>query len=192
MRRLLLMTFVLMLGATMALAEELPGGRIGIFGENTGTNCAVTDAVPGLLNVYVVQVGTAGSAACQYKAAKPSCFPATYLSDSSPFSVVIGSSQTGVSIGYGSCRVGAVHVQTIAFFATGTTPACCLYTLGCDPLSSTDACALGWVDIVDCTQSPAYAKPQIGVINPNGTCACVDIVAEQESSWGQIKALYVE
>jgi hypothetical protein len=192
MRRLMLMVFVLVLGASVALAEDFPGGRIGIFGENTGTNCAVTDAAPGLLNVYIVQVGTEGSAACQYKATQPACFPATYLSDSSPFAVVIGNSQTGVSIGYGSCRVGAVHVQTMAFFATGTTAPCCLYTLGCDPLSETQACALGYIDIVDCTQTYAFAKPQVGVINPNASCACVDIVAQEESSWGQIKALYQE
>ncbi len=142
--------------------------------------------------MYVVHIGTTGAAACQYKATKPACFPASYLSDSSPFSVVIGNSQTGVSIGYGSCRVGSVHVQTISFFGTGTTPQCCFYTLGCDPLGGTNACALGYVDIVDCTQSAAFAKPQVGVINPNASCTCIDIVAEQETSWGQIKALYVE
>ena len=192
MRRLLLTTFVLMLGASLALAADLPGGRIGIFSETGGTNCAVTDAAPGLLQVFIVHTLTTGAAACQYVAAKPGCFTATYLSDTNPFAVVIGNSQTGVSIGYGSCKIGTVHVQTMSFFAAGTTPACCKYTIACDPLAATGACALGYVDIVDCGQSAAFAKPQVGVINPNSTCLCADIIPAQESSWGQIKSLYNE
>jgi hypothetical protein len=185
------MTFVLVLGAGMALAAELPGGRIGIFSENAGTNCAVTDAAPGLLPVYVVQIGTTGATACQYKAAKPACFTGSYLSDTNPFPVTIGNSQVGVSIGYGSCRVGTVHVQTVQYFASGTTPACCLYKVECDPLG-VDQCVSGLIDIVDCSSTSALAKPQIGVFNANSTCLCVDIIPAQESSWGQIKALYVE
>lgn len=191
MRRLLLTTFVLMLGASLALAADLPGGRVGIFSDQAGTNCAVTDAAPGLLPVYVVQTGTTGATACQYKAVKPVCFTGSFLSDTNPFPVTIGSSQTGVSIGYGSCRIGTVHVQTINFFASGTTPACCLYKVECDPLG-VDQCASGLIDIVNCDQVSALANPQIGVFNPSSACLCADIIPAQESSWGQIKALYNE
>jgi len=141
-------------------------GTIGIFSDNTGANPYISDTQPGLLNVYVVHVGTAGASACQFMAPKPPCFPATYLSDSSPFSVVIGNSQTGVSIGYGSCRVGAVHVMTMAFFASGTTLPCCYYPVVPDPLSSS-----GLVDIVDCDMNLVQAEAGTGIINADG-CDC--------------------
>ena len=192
MRRLLLMTFVLMVGATVALAADLPGGRIGIFSDNGGTNCAVTDNATALLPIYVVHTITTGATACQYKATKPSCLTASLVGESSPFGVVDGNSQIGVSVGDGSCRVGTILVQTLSYFASGTTPTCCLYEITCAPLSETQACALGYVDIVNCSEQLAYAKPQIGVINPDATCLCVDIVPAQESSWGKIKALYSE
>jgi hypothetical protein len=146
-------------------------GTIGIFADNAGTNPYISDTQPGLLTVYVVHVATDGAAACEYAAPQPACFPATYLSDTNVFPVTIGNSQTGVSIGYGSCRVGTVLVQKIDFFATGTTPPCCPYDVTCDPLSGTDACALGKVDIVDCHQAPAYAEGGSAVINHEG-CDC--------------------
>jgi len=189
MRRLLLMTFVLMLGATVALAQG--GGRIGVFSENTGTNCAITDAAAGLLSVYVVHIGTTGATASQYIAAKPSCMTATYLSDTNLFGVTVGNSQTGVSVGYGTCRVGTIHTQTLSFFASGTTPACCIYKVTCDPLG-VNQCNLGKVDIVDCSFVPGVAAGQSGVVNSTGACTCPMIVADEESSWGQIKALYSE
>jgi hypothetical protein len=194
MRRLLLIAFVLVLGATMALAQELPGGRVGIFGSNGGDveDCAITDSAPGLLTVYVLHVGaTGGVTACQYIAAKPECMTATYLSDTNPFPVTIGNSQIGVSIGYGTCRSNVVVVQQISYFASGTTPACCVYPIKCDPYG-VDACTSGLIDIVDCNFDAALAKGQSGVVNPTGACACVDIVPTEESSWGRVKALYGE
>lgn len=191
MRRLLLMTFVLALGAGVALAQELPGGRIGMFADNVGTDCSIADAAPGLLAVYVVHIGTAGATASQYIAAKPACMTATYLSDTNPFGVTVGNSQTGVSVGYGTCRTGTIHTQTISFFASGTTPSCCIYPITCDPLGL-DQCASGNVDIVDCDFNPAMAKAQSAVVNEAVACPCAEIVAEEETSWGQIKALYQE
>lgn len=188
MKRLLLMTLVLMLGAGAALAQ---GGRIGIFSDATGTNCAVTDAAPGLLSVYIVHIGTAGATAVQYMAAKPAAMTASYLSDTNPFGVTIGNSQTGVSVGYGTCRNGNIHCQTMSFFGSGTTPACTIYEVKCDPLG-TNKCAGGLIDYVDCDFVELTLHGQSGVVNSTGACTCPMIVADEENSWGQIKALFSE
>jgi hypothetical protein len=185
------MTLVLMLGASLALAQELPGGRIGMFADQAGTDCSIADSAPGLLAVYVVHIGTTGATASQYIAAKPGCMTGSYLSDTNPFAVTVGNSQTGVSVGYGTCRAGSIHCQTISYFAAGTTPTCCIYPIKCDPLG-VDACASGLVDIVNCDFQPALAKAQSAVVNEAAACQCLDIVAEEDSSWGQIKALFNE
>jgi hypothetical protein len=153
------------------IAIHAQTGYIGIFSNNTGTNCNITDAAPGLLSVYVVHVNSTGATACQYKAAKPACMTATYLSDTNLFGVTIGNSQTGVSIGYGGCRNGNIHLQTISYFASGTTPACCSYPATCDPLGY-NACSGGLIDFVDCDFNPTLGTGAAGVINGNATCPC--------------------
>ena len=141
-------------------------GTIGIFSDMTGTNPYISDTQPGLLAVYVVHVATAGATACEYAAPKPACFPATYLSDTNPFDVTIGNSQSGVSVGYGTCRAGAIHVQTISYFASGTTPSCCHYPVVPDPLAVS-----GLIDIVDCDFNLIHGEAGAGVINADG-CDC--------------------
>ena len=56
----------------------------------------------------------------------------TYLGESSPFGVVIGNSQTGVSIGYGACLSGTIQLLTVRFFGQGLTEPCCVYPVGPD------------------------------------------------------------
>jgi hypothetical protein len=184
------MTLVLVLGATVVFAQD--GGRIGLFADQAGTNCAIVDAAPGLLPVYVVHIMTGGATACQYAAPKPPCFTATYLADTNVFGVTVGNSQTGVSIGYGLCKNAPILLQTISFLAAGTSSTCCIYPVACDPLSTTGACALGKLDVVDCSENFVLAAGQSGVVNSTVDCTCTMIVPERDSSWGQIKALYSE
>jgi len=130
-------------------------------------------------------VFTVGSTACQYSAPKPTCMTAMYLSDTNPFPVTVGNSQTGVSVGYGTCRVGPIHVQTISFFTSGTTPACCRYRVLPDP-----NLASGQVETVDCAFQPGIATGGQGFVNSNPTCNCN--VPVEDTTWGGVKALYNE
>lgn len=180
MKKALLLTIVLMLGASMAFAQQ---GSVGIFKDGAGTNCNLDDKVPGLTPYYVVHVYTTGSTACQYSAPKPACLLATYLSDTNPFPVTVGSSQTGVSVGYGTCRVGPIHVQTISYFTQGMTGACCYYPVLPDP-------AVGVIGTVDCAFNPGVATGGKGIVNSNATCDCN--VPAEDTTWGGVKALYTE
>jgi hypothetical protein len=186
MKKALLLSLVLLVGASMAFAQ---GGSVGIFSDQAGTSCNLPDAVPGLTTYYIVHVYTTGATACQFVAKKPTCVTATYLSDTAPFPVTIGNSQVGISIGYGTCRVGPIYVLGINYFTTGTTPACCYYKVTCDPLG-VDACASGNIDIVDCAFQSALATAGTGIVNANMTCNCN--VPANETTWGGVKALYTE
>jgi hypothetical protein len=176
----------------VGLLAALPGaarpqaGAIGVFRDPGGTNCYLEDKSPGVVPFYVVHVGTGGATACQYSAPKPNCLAATYLSDTNVFPVTIGNSQTGVSIGYGTCRTGPIHVQTISYFTQGLTPACCRYYLQPDPNGST-----GKIEFVDCSYESVTGSTMRAVINPNGTCPCGEPSAE-ETTWGGVKTLFNE
>jgi hypothetical protein len=182
MKKALLLTLVLMLGATMAFAQA---GSIGIFANMAATDCNLAAAVQGLAAYYVVHVNTPGAVGCEYAAPKPACMTlAQYLSDTNPFPVTIGNSQTGVSIGYGTCRVAPIHVQTISYFILGPNPTCCRYFVLPHPIN-------GGPNMVDCQDNLLIATGGQGIVNMvHGECVCD--VPVQDTTWGQVKALYTE
>lgn len=174
------------LSAVLAGSAGAQAGAVGIFKDPGGTICSLEDRSPGIVPFYVVHIGTGGSTACQYSAPKPGCLAATFLSDTNPFPVTIGGSQNGVSIGYGTCRTGPIHVQTISYFTQGLTPACCRYYVIPDPNA-----ASGTIDTVDCNSTLMAATTIRTVINATTGCPCGEPTAE-ESTWGQVKTLYDE
>ena len=74
---------------------------------------------------------------------------------------------------------------TIQFFASGATAPCCIFEVVADENAPS-----GQIEMVDCEENILFAVGQSGVINPDASCACVDIVPVQESSWGKIKSLF--
>ena len=182
MKKMALLTIAMLCVASLVFAQ---GGSIGIFGDVGGTDCNMFDNVPGLANYYVVHVNTPGATASQFAAPTPSCLLATFLSSSSPFPVAIGNILTGIAIGYGACFTGPIHVATVQYFAQGLTGPCCYY-----PIVPDFAIASGQIEVVDCVENLVFATGGIGIVNPDGSCQCN--VPTQDTTWGQMKALYSE
>jgi hypothetical protein len=181
MKKALLLTLVLMVSASMAFAQ---GGSVGIFADPGGTSCNLADVAAGLASYYAVHVYHAGATASQFAAPQPACMVGvTYLSDTAVFGVTIGSSQTGVAIGYGTCQAAPTHVLTINYFVGGATPPCCYYPVIPDPNVPS-----GQIEVTDCNFLPLFATGGIGIINPDATCQCD--VPTQDSTWGKVKSLY--
>ena len=184
MKKALLLSFALMLVASMAFAQA---GSVGVFADPLGLNCNVLDGPPmGLKQYFVVHVYTTGATAVQYRAKVPLCMTATgamWLSDTNMFAVAVGNSQIGIGIAYGSCKVGPIHTQIINVFAMGTTPACCRWIVDADP-------TVGQITGTDCAFVKFYPTGGQGIINSNQTCNC-DVPTE-DATWGSVKALYVE
>ncbi len=181
-------------------------GSIGIFADPQGLNCDLADTPPaGLKMYYVVHVYTTGATAAQFSAPKPHCMTGTWLSDTNVFPVVVGNTQTGISVGYGACKVSPIHVLTMNFFAMGTTPSCCLYWACPDPYNPSHQ-----IEVSDCSFFVRYATGGVGVINATPVCSCswcaspecVEAlyrtssncwsVPVEEMTWGRIKTLYAE
>jgi len=180
MKKALLLSLVLVFGASMAFAQA---GSIGIFADNAGLSCNLSDPGPGLTPYYIVHVNTPGATACQYSAPKPACFTATYLSDTNAFPVTVGSSQTGVSVGYGACKVSPILCQTIQYFTSGTTGSCCYYPVLADPTATPPG-----IYVVDCQDHLLTATGGKGIIKSGPACNCN--VPAEDTTWGQVKALY--
>jgi hypothetical protein len=189
MRRLLALSLLAFLSvATGAIAnpypEKGPWGPIVPSSQPTFSfDDIICDANPGLLSIYILYVYPlpGGATGVEFSAPKPSCFTGMYLSDTRPFPVTIGGSQTGVSIGFGTCQQPPVHVLTINYYGYGTTPPDCQYRTLPHPVG-------GEVAMVDCNDNLLYLDGGGGYINsPEGDC---ETVAIEPRTWGSIKSLF--
>jgi hypothetical protein len=165
------------------------GGTIGIYSDVEGNNCGIHDLTDlGILTVYVVHK-TPGGTAAEFSAPMPACMTgATFLRDTSPMSVVLGNSQSGVSVGYGACYSGAVLVLSIEYLTQGTIQPCCPYPVLPRPNSP-----LGQVSVADCASPVPNTLVATGlnaIVNPDVTCPCDQALAVHETTWGRVKALY--
>jgi len=173
---------VLLAGAAFA---QMPGGTVALFADPYGADCNLWDVVPALVNVYVVHIWHGGATTVQFSAPNPPCSQMTYLSDTQVMPMTLGNSQTGVSIGYGGCRPAPTHVLTINYFSMALTGPCCRYPVLPDP-----TVASGQIEVSDCMYILNYATGGRAIINSDQTCPCNYPVPVEETTWGQIKALY--
>jgi hypothetical protein len=187
MKKLLVTAIVLAVTASVALAQQTDE-RIGLFSDIGGTDCTITDQVPGLVAIYAVNINTNGTTACQFRATAPACIgTGSWLSDTAVFPVTVNNSQVGVAVGYGTCQVAPIHVLTINFFLQGTSDTCCVYPVTPDP-----SVPSGEIEFVDCLNNLLFGKGQSGMINAfRPECACDQFsVPAENTSWGRIKEMY--
>jgi hypothetical protein len=74
------------------------------------------------------------------------------------------------------------------YFVQGGSESCCFYPLLPDPDPSTG----GNVRVVDCDGNTVAATGLVATVNGNATCPCGYPVPVEETTWGQVKALYTE
>lgn len=143
---------------------------------------------PALVTFYVVHYSGAQPAmASQFSAPVPACLNGVWMGDLYQFDVIIGDSQTGISIGYGVCMMSPIYLMAINVFVSATPPDCCFYELDRDP---TDPHGVeGEITVVNCEQAIYHVAAGRSVINPDPQLCPTPVEA---SSWGRIKALYVQ
>jgi hypothetical protein len=190
--------FAILLIAALCLAASVTSvtaatGFVGLYADAAGTDCNILD-VPGLVSFYVVHTGTDGATGVEFSAPLPSGFTGaggTFLADEVQFPVYIGDSQTGLSVAYGSCLTGPIHVATIlAFSPSGTTPSCTQYPVLPHP-------ARGVINVPNC-DSPVGEAPGDGLIatiNADAGCVCGEststtyfVVNTNDSGAGSLRA----
>ena len=187
MKKLVLMTLVLAVTATMAFGQALPGGSIGVFADVAGVSCNIADSTAASLKqIFFVHTDTGlclgGS---QFAAPLPGCFVVLQdLGESYPAGFVPqGNSTTGIALGYGGQKNAPLLVVTRNLFLNGATPACCYWTIQPDP-----AAATGNIEVADCVFDLYFAAGGTGIINYGPSCNCNTPI--ETSTWGGMKAIY--
>lgn len=177
MRTGLLFNLLLVLGASAAFAQT--NGSIGIFADNQGNSYNLPGS-SGTNYYYFLHVNAIGATGSQWAAPHPACMVGSRLADMPVFSVNLGNTEAGVTIGYGTCRTGTFHIMTTLYYVTSATE-CCFWRVVPDPYVES-----GRIEIPDCDFNLTYGAGYTGVINANATCeGNVD-----DTSWGRLKAVY--
>lgn len=186
MRLVLLLIAALIALPAAAMAQH---GTIGLYTEETATNCDMVDAGQGILTVYVVHTQVAGSTASEFMVQPSTGFTATHVGDYTPY-LYIGNSQTGISVGYGECLSGPISIMTITYLFDGTSSACGYLEVVGDP-GAVEPPGLYTVDCAPYWERQKHV-PQGGklFVNGDGSCPCLSPVPVREGTWGQIKVLY--
>ena len=158
---------------------QLGGGTVALYSDSLFTDSTYVDNVPSVLHVYVVhQDFFALASAIQFRIERSAGFTGTWLSESSPFFPLVGGdSQTGVAISYGGCKTPPLLLLDIMYFAHGTSGPCSYLASTAHPPSP-----FGKIEVVTC-QETVFAEP--GRLRVNCT------VPVEETTWGRVKALYL-
>ena len=147
----------------------VPGAKIGLYTDQSGANCSFSGNQAGLVNVYVVvKPEGQGIRAVRFAAPIPVCLDATHLYEAAPSPVVIiGSSQTGISISSPFCETQPFYALQITFMSNGNTTPCCEFPIVADPVT-------GLLEAVDCAYATAPISDVTSHFNADASCSCGD------------------
>jgi hypothetical protein len=178
--------FVLVAG----LVSAQPG-RIQVSANQALTSCDIVDA-PGLVSVFIYHINTSGATGSQFIVEKTGGAGITYLSETvtAPYLKIgtcAGPTATGCAIAYGQCLTGPFLILTLSYIGSGTSAPCGGFAILADP--SADPPGLY---VTDCQGIPnlLIGLGSTASIANDGSCPCPPIVPVEDTSWGQIKAIY--
>ena len=187
MTRLLIISLVLVFAATAAFAQD---GTIRIYEDAAGTNCEVSDAGDGGVFVpefytYVVHNNVPnGAGGSEWAAPVPACATFQWASDSYAAGMVpVGDTQNGNGVGYGGCLGDPILIVTMTCFSMENTPACCEWCI--EPNQGK-----AQVEGSDCQTNLTLPVGLCSPVNGDGSCDCEATVPTEQSTWGNVKALY--
>jgi hypothetical protein len=169
--------------AAASPAGAVGPGTIGVYSDTGAGNCNVVDA-EGLVTVAVVLVNSDGATFTSFALEESDGLQMSYINESSPFQLTLGDTRSGITVTFGACLTGSVHLLTVRYNGTGTTSTC--EAIGVVPHPGRPA---GLIEVFDCTQT-LYTASHGGtaLVSDDGACGCDTPVAD--SSWGRVKSLY--
>jgi hypothetical protein len=174
----------------MVLAQ---GGTIAVFADPLGQDCHPVDVGPGILQVYVVHVDIAEAIGSQFTVRTAPDFQGSYLGEyfARPDEMIgVGDAYAGIAMGYGECRSAPIHLLTMSFYVTGTSPECCYFEV----VDYAPEYGMG-LSTVDCDYNLLDAQGGTTFVNPDGGCLC-DVpgvtTPVQKTTWSRIKEIYAQ
>lgn len=171
---------------------------ISISGSADFPLCNVTDT-PGTLTLYIIHRFNPGMNAARFKIESGSGVTMTYLSETHYFPSTIGTTQTGLSVCYGTCTLGNQVIASITYTTYGTSSGCSKMLVVPHPGAQT-------VEAIKCNGVATRTYVEDLYIERSSGCGCPDThgfpgiaqlfscepVPVASTSWGAIKALYAD
>jgi len=182
MKKVLLLTMALLVVSSMAFAQA---GYLGIYDTPDGGNCDLVNIPVNVATFYVVHHATVSTGA-QWMAENLNPSLLLLTSAVNPAFVSVGDPATGVSVGYGGCLRGPIHVYTLTYFNQAF-ETCIPLSIVADPLAIS-----GKIEVYDCAFNMHVANGETSYLNGDGSCPCLIPLPTEETSWGRVKALYDE
>lgn len=182
MKKVLLLAMALTMVASLSFAQT--GGHIGLYSDSPSyADCNLLAPPFALLNVYVVHQLTDANGS-QFKLVDNGT-GLTKTGYTSAHTLVIGSDpfvETAVTYDGGGCpHVTPILIGTIGYFHQGT-------AVPCSTIEVIDAPTILEIRSLGCDGVERVATG--GVLTVEGDESCPCIVGTEETTWGQMKALY--
>jgi len=190
MTRVMLIAALLAIFCSLAVTQS-SATTIRLTSDAQGTSCTLVDQA-GFIDVHVWVQDSPGILAIQFYAPIPNCWGGAQWTqdDVTPY-IFIGNSQDpdgGLSVAFGQCLDGDVHVGRIVVTSHGQAGNCCNFPI-------LKAANDGYPDIdgpivVDCENFGVLGAAVGAVVNSDGICSCEAALPTEKTNWGKIKALY--
>lgn len=179
MIRILLVMSCFVICANAALSED---SFIGAYSEMDGTSCNFDGPTP----VWIVHINSPGVTELFFKVDWPVGPWHVYVWAISG-AIVSGSIWTGIHVWWDDgCRSGTYIVGDISWGSDEPIPNCTQIGIVAHPDRPS-----GRIEGLDCNQNTVYITGQYAVVNPvPEECWCDSPVPVEQTTWGQIKALY--
>lgn len=163
---------LLLMVAVLCIASVSMADHISVYSDASGASCAL-GAAGAFLQPAVIHKLTPGTTGSRFKILIPA---GSSIFGFNTIYVPVGNVQTDLSLGYGVCLTGANVIGTMAgIFTAGT-----LEVVAAD-LQPT-------ILVTDCSAAELVATG--GKAYVAGTGDCAEPNATENSTWGQVKALY--
>jgi hypothetical protein len=177
----------LLLAANRAFGQIRSSDQVNIYSDPAFTSKEAFDTAPGTLTLFVVHENPVlpdqGRTYSEFRITPSVGFTGVWLSETSPFPV-IGTSPTGIQIGYGYCVTLPALVLQVTYTVFGTSEDCSRLDVAEHPqnIFAEDAPVT-----VDCNFEFLIGTGGRLTVNPTANCPPVPV---ESSTWGKVKALY--
>ena len=162
MKRSLILACLCLFSAHLASAQT---GMLCLYSDPNGTNCSINDPGPGLISVYVIHSFASDVTGVRFSAPVPECMNAVYLGDQYAFPLIIGNTQTGVTVSYQSCLSSPINVVTMAIFGQGLSESDCPFSVLPHPDD-------GRIVVADCNDNELDGGGGTTFVNSDLPCVC--------------------
>src|SRR5688572_2752877 len=144
---------------------------VGLYTDPVASSCSFSGNDVGLVSAYiVVRPGTSGIRSVRFSAPTPSCFDATFLSETVPSPLAsMGSLQAGITILSPNCETAPFSALQVLYFAHGGTASCCEFSIVADP-------STGLLEAFDCSNASTPISSVTSHFNADASCDCNSVL----------------